>query len=418
MAQKPWYENEREAVLRLLGLEDDPSIPLSELRMLTGYGANTNRAAQPNINTIWTSAGTKQRVDSTVSELLQEPSQSYAAMRTLTDVAVAEDLTTPGTQISQVLRAATVEELTQSLLVKHGEVAHNDEYAFYTALFPCRLDQISLVAAKSVTADSTNFWRVWITTYRNGVKTPVVNKHTGAVSGEGITAFKGWAFDLNNFNPEAQILNKGDVLTIRFEQGNSPEPLDTPVLTFRVVPVDSGVVPPPIPETFVLDTFNRADAGSLGTPDIGPAWDLSTNWEIVNGAAESTGVASARIETGHSDCTITAKILSHGSGSTGISFRSVDSNNEWGVTPSYAFKRVGGVLTNLATFTPSALTNDVMRVVLRGPDIEIWVDDGDTGVFVHAITYTDSFNQSATRHGLRASAAGARIDYFEVTENV
>lgn len=46
MAQKPWYENEREAVLRLAGVAvDDPSISLADLRKRTGYGADVHEAA-------------------------------------------------------------------------------------------------------------------------------------------------------------------------------------------------------------------------------------------------------------------------------------------------------------------------------------------------------------------------------------
>lgn len=47
MAQKPWYENEREAVLRLLGMEDNPDISLADLRGMTGYGADVEQAARP-----------------------------------------------------------------------------------------------------------------------------------------------------------------------------------------------------------------------------------------------------------------------------------------------------------------------------------------------------------------------------------
>jgi len=47
MAQKPWYENEREAVLRLLGMEDNPDISLADLRGMTGYGADVEQVARP-----------------------------------------------------------------------------------------------------------------------------------------------------------------------------------------------------------------------------------------------------------------------------------------------------------------------------------------------------------------------------------
>jgi len=165
----------------------------------------------------------------------------------------------------------------------------------------------------------------------------------------------------------------------------------------------------------VSDDFNRVDAATLGTADSGHVW-TSGLFGITSNRAQSTGSTQAVVDYGSADATITAKVVAHGGGSAGIVFRYVDASNYFGVTTTLVFKRVGGVLTNFAAFDAGATiaAGDTCRVTVSGSTITVFRQAASTGSFVQVATYTDTSLATATKHGLRASAANGQIDTFRI----
>jgi len=99
------------------------------------------------------------------------------------------------------------------------------------------------------------------------------------------------------------------------------------------------------------------------------------------------------VESGVSDCTVQVTILS--STDLGLCYRSTDDNNNFVFSSGNVYKRVAGSFTSLASFT-AILNNDIVSIVLSGSSHTVKVN-GTT-----VATFTETFNQSATKHGLRS----------------
>ena len=168
----------------------------------------------------------------------------------------------------------------------------------------------------------------------------------------------------------------------------------------------------------VSDTFNRADnASSLGTSDSGHVWSaLLGTWGISSNKAykpSGAGQSFAVVDSGLSDCTIDVTVSGTLTAGGGITFRATDASNLWfvemdvGQTLLYKVEAGGynAPVTGMATFS----VGDVMSVVLSGTSISIEKNGTQIG------SHTSSFNQTATKHGLRAYGNAVTFDDFSVT---
>lgn len=168
----------------------------------------------------------------------------------------------------------------------------------------------------------------------------------------------------------------------------------------------------------VSDSFNRADnASSLGTADTGQVWSaLLGTWGISGNKAykpSGAGQSFAVVESGLADCTIAVTVSGTLTAGGGICFRATDANNLWfvemdvGQTLLYKVQAGGysAPVTGMATFA----VGDVMSVVLSGSSISVRKNGAQIG------SHTSTFNQSATKQGLRAYGNAVQFDDFSVT---
>lgn len=177
------------------------------------------------------------------------------------------------------------------------------------------------------------------------------------------------------------------------------------------------------------DDFNRADSTTtLGTSSSGHAWTaLGGTWGISSNKGyiqDATGVKPPYLESGVSDCTVKAVLnksdASNNLNRFGIAFRISDASNfiyAYFITSSQArlFKFEAGVGTQIGSATGLTETNgDSLSAVLSGTSIII---KHNTNTI---ISVTETFNQTATKHGLYWEAGGSaasvcRWDDFLVT---
>jgi hypothetical protein len=139
---------------------------------------------------------------------------------------------------------------------------------------------------------------------------------------------------------------------------------------------------------------------------------------LSNEATQNTlasGNAVAYIDSGKADCDV--KLILPTTATAGyLCFRYTDINNffvagrstnagQWVIA-----KVVSGIPENLSVVAASAHTaGDVCKVVLDGTSIKFYVND----VLISSVT--DSFNQTATKHGLQTlNSATTTFDGFSV----
>lgn len=167
-----------------------------------------------------------------------------------------------------------------------------------------------------------------------------------------------------------------------------------------------------VPATSVTDTFNRADnASSMGNADTGQMWvPNSGTWGISANRAYETGVAGVQattvVDSGMSDCYVEVTLTTFDD--TGLCFRSTDDNNYFLTNGSTLFRKQGGVYGGIGGIG-GILSGDVLKVELNGSSIKVYVNGS------LALSVTDTFNQTATKHGLRKNGTDvARFDDFSV----
>jgi len=178
----------------------------------------------------------------------------------------------------------------------------------------------------------------------------------------------------------------------------------------------------------ITDSFNRANSAvTLGTTDTGQMWTAHAGtWGISSNQAycvvDASGVNFATVPAA-ADGTLQFTIPVTGGGSGGSpwgAFRFTDIDNTLyvqgnGIEALALRKREGAAASTLATGTiPNLSANDVVKVVLAGSSIKIYVND------VLDIDTTSAFNQSATRVGLGTDfgagpGAAPRFDAFSFT---
>ncbi len=159
----------------------------------------------------------------------------------------------------------------------------------------------------------------------------------------------------------------------------------------------------------MFDSFNRADnPSSMGDTDTGQTWvpNLGT-WGIVGNEAYCIGVGqyTTVIETGVSDCTVS--VVTNALGSPGPCWRSTNDSNYWIGAGGTIYKRVAGAFTVMGTIP--FVAGDTISVTVSGPTHVVKVN----GVPQLTIP-SDSFNETATKHGLRSQAGTSRFDTFSV----
>lgn len=162
----------------------------------------------------------------------------------------------------------------------------------------------------------------------------------------------------------------------------------------------------------ITDSFDRADSTTtMGTTDTGQTWVPNTGtWGISSNRAYvvSGSQATTVVESNLADCTIqvTAAVVGNG----GLCWRSTNNSNHWLMAPTVVFKKVAGGFTQVgASF--SGLTNGtVIKIILSGNDGYLYFDG------VLKLSWSDSFNATATKHGLRELSGGgsARFDSFSI----
>lgn len=190
------------------------------------------------------------------------------------------------------------------------------------------------------------------------------------------------------------------------------------------------------------DSFNRADASTLGSTDgagsLDPlAWAIShaapAEWHVTTNRAELYQIAggtsdhAATVDLGTADVDVSvAWVGIGGGGQPGICFRYVDAGNFWaarcpdGSSPSTArdfrvMKRVAGANTDMTALyrTRASYASPLgsvdpgltIRVVAVGNRILALLND------IIIFDVSDSTHNTATRHGLYSVGPGS--DFFD-----
>ncbi len=169
----------------------------------------------------------------------------------------------------------------------------------------------------------------------------------------------------------------------------------------------------------ILETFDRADATSLGYTDDLKGWGSYGvegfgygNW-VVSGNAGGYNGGSARaialVDGGKADGTFTAVIGTLPINDEGVVVRGTDANNHIAVVPYYGsgdyrvklIKRVAGSASLLATSTATAVAGDTLAVVLSGTSVSVNLNGTQ---IITPQTITDF--STITKHGLLGSSSG------------
>ena len=171
--------------------------------------------------------------------------------------------------------------------------------------------------------------------------------------------------------------------------------------------------------TYLSDTFNRANASTAGSTEVGKAtWSIgnasgSGVWNITSNqlAATSNGSESyLTAESYHSDGTMQATFVNIVDG--GMIFRYVDTSNFWMIWATGGvykiMKKVSGTYTQVGGNVGTAVAGDVVSVQLDLNNINLYVN----GTWLLGVT--DAALDWGTKVGFRASASAATYDNFSL----
>lgn len=167
------------------------------------------------------------------------------------------------------------------------------------------------------------------------------------------------------------------------------------------------------------DDFNRADStSSLGSPsDGGSAWSaLAGTWGINTnrGYSPSGGQAVAVLEASAADVRLEAVIQTAGS-DYGLVVRASDNSNYWllaiTATNFVLYRKEAGSFTNETSGPAATVNGDTVRFEANGTSLKGYLNG------VEKLSFTSSFNQSATQHGIRSNTdAVVRFDDLTITD--
>jgi len=168
----------------------------------------------------------------------------------------------------------------------------------------------------------------------------------------------------------------------------------------------------------ITDDFNRIDSTtSLGVATTGQAWvSQKGTWGISGNKAYASNPngtdAIAVIDSGESDVTIS--VDGTWNTSTGIAFRVNGTDllaayiNSTGLK-LYKFTISTNELLGEYLFTPVVGTTYAIKVIANGSSIKVSLDGTER------ISVTNTFNQTATKHGFRVfNDTGSRFDNFKI----
>ena len=168
----------------------------------------------------------------------------------------------------------------------------------------------------------------------------------------------------------------------------------------------------------VYDSFNRADANTLGVADTGQSWLVDGGtFGIVSNMARplslTNSFARAVIDSGLSNCIVSVKINMTEIADSRVLFRYIDSANHFflhAVGSSYIlYRRVSGATTNIGSINLTNNTKDDIKIALNGNNIKVYINN--TLIF----NITDSTYLTATKHGIAVyNTLTARFDDFKV----
>lgn len=177
----------------------------------------------------------------------------------------------------------------------------------------------------------------------------------------------------------------------------------------------SSVIALPATDSFTradsTTSLGVADTGHVWVPFTGTVWGISSNKAYIQNSSGSQTIVY--IETGEADVTIEVT-LNNNTGSNsinrmGIAFRISDENNYLfayflGTNSLRIFKVVAGSGTQIGTATVTFANNSVLKVVLSGTSIAAYQNN-----VLKVGPITESFNQTATKHGIMWEAGGRPI---------
>lgn len=167
-----------------------------------------------------------------------------------------------------------------------------------------------------------------------------------------------------------------------------------------------------------FDSFDRADttaAAGLGATSFGaltwstpatPQFGITSNQ--AKGTTGNTADLVTFVDSTSSDVTVSATVVAVGD--SGVVARLSDQSNFWmlrtGGSPYTLYKKVGNAYSTVFASSVSPAVGDKVKLVCSGASIQMVVN----GTVLH--TAIDSFNQTATRCGLR-QGAGAGTPIFD-----
>lgn len=169
----------------------------------------------------------------------------------------------------------------------------------------------------------------------------------------------------------------------------------------------------------VSDAFNRAD-GPIGTADTGQIWENIENSMVITGNNVNGSAAAvnntAVIESGKSDAEISSTVIGTSADWKRIVFRAIDANNYFyfqtratgAGQPVQLFRKQAGASTSLFAVTGTVAAGSKMKVILLGSKIRCFIDATEYQ------TATDTFNQTATKHGIGSNNTVPEFDDFKV----
>ena len=167
----------------------------------------------------------------------------------------------------------------------------------------------------------------------------------------------------------------------------------------------------------IWDGFERADGGALVASDTTQTWaEITGSWAVLTGHARASalagGLARALIQpgAGGADGVVGVRLQTIGANGDGLLIRYLDNDNHLFVaktaTGYEVVRRQAAADTQIASYAGGSANNDIIEVVLNGPDITVLRNSSVI------MTVSETFNQTETTHGLRTTSTSARFDDF------
>lgn len=172
------------------------------------------------------------------------------------------------------------------------------------------------------------------------------------------------------------------------------------------------------------DDFNRGDTtNGIGTPsDGGSAWSqVSGTWGIASNTGYESGLTPSQaicvLESSVADVDVQVTIATQAI-SSGVIARETDNSNYLLLAIGNSsndftlFRKQAGSFVQIATAVQAISSGDVIKFNLNGTAIAGFYNG------VSKVTGTSSFNQTATKHGIRVDTATGivvRFDTFSIT---